>query len=111
MARRSLFMHKVISRIVGLAVTLGLGVNLLAASLDFDARRGADFFKTQQCVNCHGVKGISEGKAPDLGRRLDRNYTPAGIAAQMWSHAPVMWGNMNQQNIPVPQVTPAQSAD
>jgi mono/diheme cytochrome c family protein len=104
-------MYKVISRIVGLAVTLGLGVNLLAASLDFDARRGADFFKTQQCVNCHGVKGISEGKAPDLGRRLDRNYTPAGIAAQMWSHAPVMWGNMNQQKIPVPQVTPAQSAD
>jgi mono/diheme cytochrome c family protein len=104
-------MHKLVSRTVGLAVALGLGANLTAASLDFDARRGAEFFKTQMCVNCHGLQGVSEGKAPDLGRRLDRNYTPAGVAAQIWTHAPVMWGNMKQQNIAVPQVTPSQSAD
>jgi mono/diheme cytochrome c family protein len=104
-------MHKLVFRLVALIVTVGLGSSLLAASLEFDARRGADFFKTQMCVNCHGVQGTAAGKAPDLGRRLDRNYTPAGIAAVMWSHAPVMWGDMAQQNIPVPQVTPAQSAD
>jgi mono/diheme cytochrome c family protein len=88
------------------AVTPGL-----AASLDVDARRGADFFQTQGCFNCHLVKGAGPGKAPDLGRRLDRNYTPAGIAARMWSHAPIMWGAMSKQNVPLPVINTDQAAD
>jgi len=43
--------------------------NLLAMPADADARRGADFFQAQHCVNCHAVKGSGAGKAPDLGRR------------------------------------------
>lgn len=84
---------------------------LMASMLDADARRGADFFKTQGCVSCHGVKGVGEGKAPDLGKRLDRNYTPAGITAQMWSHAPIMWANMAKDNIPVPPLSTGQAGD
>jgi cytochrome c2 len=57
------------------------------------------------------VKGTGAGQAPDLGRRLDRNYTPAGIAARMWDHAPVMWTTMAKNNMPVPQVNPDEAAD
>jgi mono/diheme cytochrome c family protein len=83
----------------------------VAAWADADARRGDEFFKTQGCVNCHAVKGIGAQKAPDLGRRLDRDYTPAGITARMWSHAPVMWAAMSQANIAPPKVTVDQAAD
>ncbi len=92
-------------------MTAAIGVRGWSAPLDADARRGADFFRTQGCVNCHTARGESAGKAPDLGRRLDRDYTPAGIAARMWSHAPVMWQAMGKENITPPQVSPQQAAD
>jgi len=76
-----------------------------------DAHRGAEFFRTQMCVNCHAVQGQGGNTAPDLGRRYDRNYTPAGIAARMWNHAPVMWEAMKQQKIELPKVTSDQAAD
>jgi mono/diheme cytochrome c family protein len=78
-----------------------------SAPLEADARRGAEFFRSQGCVNCHSPNG----KAPDLGRRLDRDYTPDGIAARMWSHAPVMWAAMAKENVTPPQVSPQQAAD
>ena len=98
-------------RLISLFLAATVSSMLVAASMDTDARRGAEFFKTQGCVACHGVKGVGEGKAPDLGKRLDRNYTPAGIAAQMWSHAPIMWANMSKDSVPVPQFTTAQAGD
>lgn len=85
--------------------------SLFAWSADADARRGSDFFQSQGCVNCHAIRGVGGGKAPDLGRRLDRDYTPAGIAARMWSHAPVMWAAMGKENITLPQVSTDQAAD
>ena len=91
-------------------LTISSAVNSgLAAPMDADARLGADFFQTQSCVNCHLVKGT--GPAPNLGRPLDRNYTPAGIAARMWSHAPVMWGAMSKQNVAIPIINTDQAAD
>jgi len=50
-------------------------------------------------------------KAPDLGAGFDRNYTPAGIAARMWNHAPVMWTQMSSQNLPLPKVDTEQVAN
>jgi len=96
-------------RIGVLPLVAALGA--LAAWADADARRGADFFRTQGCVNCHALKGVGAQKAPDLGRRLDRDYTPAGIAARMWSHAPVMWAAMSKENIAPPKVSADQGAD
>jgi len=81
------------------------------AAWNADARRGAEFFRSQMCVNCHAVKGEGGHEAPDLGRRYDRAYTPAGIAALMWNHAPVMWGAMTRENLPVPSVSQEQAAD
>ena len=82
-----------------------------AAWADADARAGADFFQAQQCVTCHSVKGQGANKAPDLGRRFDRDYTPAGIAARMWDHAPIMWAQMNAQSMPLPKVGTEQAAN
>jgi cytochrome c2 len=91
-----------------LLATLAIAASLCAAP---DARRGAEFFRTQLCVNCHGIEGQGGTTAPDLGRRFDRNYSPAGIAARMWDHAPVMWQAMAQQRIPLPAVSTDQSSD
>ena len=92
-----------------LALSSAVLAHSLAAPMDADARRGAEFFISQGCVNCHSARAT--GKAPDLGRRLDRDYTPAGIAARMWSHAPVMWAAMSKENITPPKVSPDQAAD
>lgn len=91
----------------------------LAGSMDGDARRGADFIQSQGCINCHLIKGVGVGRAPDLGQRLDRNYSPAGIAARMWSHGPVMWAAMspvllatiNNRNISASKATTDPTAD
>ena len=83
----------------------------LAAPMDADSHRGAVFFQQQGCVNCHTVNGGGPGKARDLSRRLTRDYTPAGIAGLMWSHAPVMWATMAKENVPIPRVSTAQAAD
>ena len=94
-----------------LPVVATIAVQTFPIWADTDARRGAEFFQTQGCVNCHALKGAGPAKAPDLGRRLDRDYTPAGIAARMWSHAPVMWSAMSKANIQVPQVSTDQAGD
>lgn len=101
-------MEKMGSYCVALITVLGMAAQVLAAP---DARRGAEFFRTQMCVNCHAIEGQGGSTAPDLGRRFDRNYSPAGIAARMWDHAPVMWQAMTQQHIPLPKVSADQSAD
>jgi len=101
-------MDKMGSFSIALIATLGLAAHVIAAP---DARRGAEFFRTQMCVNCHAVEGQGGRTAPDLGRRFDRNYSPAGIAARMWDHAPVMWQVMAQQHIPLPKISTDQSAD
>jgi cytochrome c2 len=93
------------------AAALGVPVCLLASGTVADARRGAEFFRTQLCVNCHSIQGEGAKNAPDLGRRFDRDYTPAGIASRMWDHAPVMWQAMTEQKIPLPKVTADQAAD
>ena len=31
---------------------------------------------TQQCIQCHSLKGSGGSLAPDLAKRIDRNYTP-----------------------------------
>jgi mono/diheme cytochrome c family protein len=85
-------------------------------AIDADAKRGAGIFTTQRCTECHSVQGTGSGpsslsKAPDLGRRLDRDYTPAGLASRMWNHAPQMWAAMKSANIDAPSLNEAAVAD
>jgi len=64
-----------------------------------DSQRGERLFQSEGCVQCHSVDGAGGKIAPDLGKRIDRNYTPALLASVMWNHAPVMWAAMDRQGI------------
>ncbi len=70
-----------------------------AAVLEADSARGAKLFETEHCVECHSVNGRGGRIAPDLGRHMDRNFSPATLASTMWNHAPEMWGAMRSRNV------------
>src|SRR5665213_2760755 len=81
---------------------LALFVSVLSAqSAGFtaDSSRGRRLFETLSCVQCHSVNGTGGKSAPDLGRMLDRGFTPATLAATMWNHAPGMWASMRDRQI------------
>ena len=75
------------------------GVALAATIVPGDARRGQQLFETEQCVRCHSFNGKGGAVAPDLARRIDRNFTPALMASVMWNHAPAMWDGMRKAGI------------
>jgi mono/diheme cytochrome c family protein len=82
-----------------LVVLTAFSLALHGASVAADSARGAQLFETLSCVQCHSVNGTGGKIAPDLGRRLDRNFTPSGLAATMWNHAPTMFSLMQVLNI------------
>ncbi len=76
-----------------------------------DARRGEELFRSEQCIQCHSFQGRGGTSAPDLSKRIDRDYTPAVMASLMWNHAPVMWGAMKIKGIEKSSMTPETAAD
>jgi cytochrome c2 len=78
-----------------LLVTMSAHAALVAA----DSERGAEMFESLACVRCHSLNGEGGKTAPDLGRLVDRSFTPATLAATMWNHAPTMWASMRANNI------------
>ncbi|HTW63993.1 MAG TPA: c-type cytochrome [Bryobacteraceae bacterium] len=70
-----------------------------AAGFMADSTRGAGLFQTLACVQCHSINGTGGTTAPDLGRMVDRSFTPASLAATMWNHGPTMWGSMHEHQI------------
>lgn len=64
-----------------------------------DSNRGADLFTKLSCVKCHSINGQGGYVGPDLGKLADRDFTPSGLAATMWNHAPVMWANMSSRGV------------
>lgn len=74
-------------------------LSLHAATIAADSARGAQLFETLSCVQCHSINGRGGTAGPDLGRRIDRDFTPASLAATMWNHAPAMWAAMRTRNI------------
>jgi len=76
-----------------------------------EAKRGEQLFQTQHCVRCHSINGQGGSFAPDLARKIDRNYTPTVMASLMWNHAPEMWAGMKKENLSLPQLTNEQAAD
>ena len=93
---------------VGLAVA---GSALGASIVSGDARRGEQLFQTQQCITCHSFNGKGGTIAPDLSKRIDRDYTPAVMASLMWNHAPQMWSTMTKQGVSRPTLTAQSAAD
>jgi len=84
---------------------------LAASIVPGEARRGEQLFQSEQCVRCHSFKGKGGGAAPDLARRIDRNYTPTVMATLMWNHAPDMWEAMQKGGIQRPRLSAESSAD
>jgi mono/diheme cytochrome c family protein len=84
---------------------------LAAAIVPGDARRGEQLFQSEKCIQCHSLKGKGGTLAPDLARRVDRNYTPSVMASLMWNHAPDMWAAMKQQGVKKASMTPEKAAD
>ena len=82
-----------------LCVILVFASTLRAAAVSADSSRGEALFQSLACVQCHSIDGKGGKVGPDLGRRIDRNFTPASLAATMWNHAPVMWSAMRDRNI------------
>lgn len=72
---------------------------LNAATVAADSSRGSELFRTLDCVQCHSLNGEGGKIGPDLGRRVDRGFTPASLAATMWNHAPAMWAAMRQREV------------
>jgi cytochrome c2 len=84
-------------------VILAAALTLRAAGFSADSARGQRLFETLDCIQCHSVNGQGAGKGakvgPDLGRMLDRGFTPSTLAATMWNHAPGMWAAMRDREI------------
>jgi len=94
-----------------LTAFLILSAAAYAAAPAADSVRGAQLFQTQHCVECHALNGVGPKIGPDLGRLVDRGFTPDMLAATMWNHAPAMWTAMNARNIQVAPMDEQASAD
>jgi len=81
------------------AAILVLVTSLHAADYLADSVRGKQLFESLSCVQCHSVNGTGGAIGPDLGRIVDRGFTPASLAATMWNHAPKMWAAMRDQGV------------
>ena len=84
---------------------------LAASIVPGDARRGEQLFQAERCVACHSVNGHGGATAPDLAKRVDRDFTPTVMASLMWNHAPDMWAAIEKQGLPRPALTQEQAAD
>jgi mono/diheme cytochrome c family protein len=93
-----------------LAVLAVSAATLCAAVPAADSSRGAAVFQAESCSQCHALNGVGPRIGPDLGRLVDRGFTPASFAATLWNHAPAMFAAMRQRNIPMP-VMDEQAAD
>ncbi len=64
-----------------------------------DSTRGSELFRSLDCVQCHSINGRGGTIAPDLGRIVDRDFTPASLMATLWNHAPKMWSAMQARQV------------
>ena len=70
-----------------------------AATIAADSARGAQLFETLACVQCHSINGKGGPSRRIWAAWIDRNFTPATLAATMWNHAPAMWAAMRERDI------------
>lgn len=94
-----------------LILLLTLSVAAQAAATAADSARGAALFEKLACIQCHSVNGRRGTSAPDLDKIVDREFTPASLAATIWNHAPAMWAAMRDHNIESGDLNPQAAAD
>jgi cytochrome c2 len=71
---------------------------------------GQQLVQDLNCTTCHALAGKGAGMAPDLGRTVARNYSPAYVAGKIWSHAPAIWSRLRGQGISSPKLTEERQA-
>ncbi len=86
-------------------------VALLTGTEPADSQRGERLFETQSCIQCHRIEGKGGTTGPDLGKRIDRGFTPALLAASIWNHAPVMWTAIREKSVRPPDIDEQGAAD
>src|SRR3984893_7420362 len=94
-----------------IAILLASAIGAHAAVVVADSERGAMLFESLPCVQCHSVNGKGARIGPDLGRLVDRSFTPAALAATMWNHAPTMWTSMRERTISAGDLDEQAAAD
>ncbi len=95
-----------------LACALLLATGLYAAApLPMNSDRGRELFVSEGCIQCHKLNGQGGTAGPDLGRIVDRGFTPAMLAGTMWNHAPQMWATMQERSLAPPPLSNQQAAD
>ncbi|HXJ39189.1 MAG TPA: c-type cytochrome, partial [Bryobacteraceae bacterium] len=99
------------TRLQLLTAGLATALSAAAATIPMDSQRGDKLFESQGCVQCHSLKGTGNQIANDLGRVLDRSYTPADLASTMWNHAPEMWKAIRERGLKVGDLDPQAAAD
>jgi cytochrome c2 len=82
-----------------------------AAVLGADSERGQGLFVSLACIQCHSVNGHGGTVGPDLGRIVDRGFTPASLAATMWNHAPSMWPQIQARGLAIGNLDEQAAAD
>jgi len=81
-------------RRMGFAFVLFIWASTPALPQGGDAEYGKDMLEIRRCTDCHAVAGEGGDSAPDLAKIPAGGYSPAGLAATMWNHAPQMWKAM-----------------
>ena len=76
-----------------------------------DSARGALLLRSENCLECHRVRGEGGSTAPDLGANLVPAYSPAALAARLWNHTPAMWNEMSARVVTRPTPTEGEWAD
>lgn len=94
-----------------LLVSLACAGTIAATTIEMDSARGARVFESESCIQCHAINGKGGHTAPDLGRVMDRDFTPSALASTMWNHAPTMWAAMARQNVKPSMLDPQAAAD
>ena len=90
------------------------GLGMLAAHAEEiagDSQRGEKLFTSERCIQCHSINGKGGKIAPDLGKVIDRSFTPARMVGLMWNHAPAMWSTMRNRGVERPVLSAENAAD
>src|SRR3972149_777447 len=107
-----------IKKAIFLAVLLSCGLNpsnTFAQDrylIPGDARRGWHVFSERGCIQCHGMG--EQGRviiAPDLSKSPSVHLSSAGLAAEMWNHAPEMWEKMSAKWVKFNRIRETEMAD
>ncbi len=76
-----------------------------------DARKGWRVFNEKGCIQCHSMGEKGKMIAPDLSKTTSVQLSAAGLAAEMWNHAPGMWEKMTAKWVEFKQLNDTEMAD